>query len=155
MEAFQAADALLREQLGKDVIIALATRTEDGVSVRNVDGYYRDGCVYVMTYAASHKMREIEENSAVALCKDLMCAQGTGENLGSPKAPENRALRDELKAVFRAFYDRHVNEDDPLTCILRITLTSAVVFGSDTKYIVDFAAKTARTYPFVNDIIIP
>jgi hypothetical protein len=50
-------------------------------------------------------------------------------------------------------FDRHVNENDPGTCILKITLTNAVVFSKDTKYIVDYKNAIATAIPFINDII--
>lgn len=153
MSTFENADTLLTQQLGSDVFMALATRTEDGVNVRIVDGYYKSGSIYVVTYEASHKMQEIKADRHVAVCKDLMCAQGIGINLGNPRLAQNKALRDELKDVFSAFYDRHVNEDDPLTCILEIQLTNAVAFSKDTKYMIDFINKTATSTPFVNDIV--
>lgn len=153
MNIFQSAAELMREQLGQDVIIALATCTENGVNVRNVDGYYKDGSIYVVTHSSSQKMKDIERRANVAVCKDLMCAQGIGEYLGNPKEESNRQLREELKKVFSAFYDRHVDENDPGTCILKITLTDAVVFSKDTKYVIDYKNATAAATPFENDII--
>ncbi len=153
MNAFQLATELMKEQLGFDVVIALATCAENGVNVRNVDGYYKDGAVYVITHMASQKMKDIEQKPNVSICKDLMCAQGLGENLGNPKAENNKSLREELKKVFVAFYDRHVNENDPCTCILKITLSSAIAFSKDTKYVIDYTNETATAIPFVNDII--
>lgn len=153
MDVFEKGIDVMKQQLGRDVIIALATCTAAGVNVRNVDGYYKNGCVYVVTYEDSHKMKEIKENPNVAICKDLMCAQGIGINLGNPKEEMNKNLRQELKAVFSAFYDRHVNEDDPKTCILAIQLTSAIAFSHDTKYFLDYKNKTATAIPFVNDIV--
>ncbi|MGH4137088.1 hypothetical protein [Clostridium sp.] len=153
MDIFKSASELMREQLGHDAIISLATGTENGVNVRNVDGYYKDGYVYVMTHICSQKIKEIERKSNVAICKDLMCAQGIGENLGNPKSVSNGELREELKKVFFAFYDRHVNENDPGTCVLKIALTNAVVFSKDTKYIINYKNSTATVTPFANDII--
>lgn len=63
--------------------------------------------------SATALMREIAVKPDMAICKDLMCARGIGENLGSSRAESNRGLRDELRNVFSAFYDRHVDEDDP------------------------------------------
>jgi len=153
MNIFKSATELMKEQLGHDVIMSLATCTENGVNVRNVDGYYKDGYVYVVTHSGSQKMKDIDRKSNVAICKDLMCAQGIGENLGNPKAESNGKLREELKKVFVAFYDRHVNENDPGTCILKIALTDAIVFSKDTKYTIDYKNVTATATPFVNDII--
>lgn len=153
MNTFDSATELMKEQLGRDVIIALATSTEGGVNVRNVDGYYKEGCVYVVTHGSTHKMKEISKNSNIAICKDLMCAQGIGENLGNPSSDKNKKLRDELREIFISFYDKHVNEKDPETCILKITLTNAVAFSRDTKYIIDYKTKTAVSIPFKNDIM--
>jgi uncharacterized pyridoxamine 5'-phosphate oxidase family protein len=77
--------------------MSLATCTENGVNVRNVDGYYKDGSVYVVTHNCSQKMKDINRKPNVAICKDLMCAQGIGESLGNPKEESNRELREELK----------------------------------------------------------
>lgn len=153
MDIFKSATELMKEQLGHDVIISLATCTEEGVNVRNVDGYYKDGSVYVVTHNCSHKMKDIAKKSNVAICKDLMCAQGIGENLGSPIGESNKELREELKKVFVAFYDRHVNENDPGTCILKINLTNAVAFSKDTKYVIDYQNSSVTAIPFINDII--
>ncbi|MGE5560545.1 MAG: hypothetical protein ACM3XN_05760 [Chloroflexota bacterium] len=97
-------------------------------------------------------MKDIARNPCVALCKDLFSARGLGENLGRPK--DNRALAGELRVVFSAFYDRHVHEDNPETCILRIRLTDAVVFTDDAKYTIDFTAGSAIKTPFENDIVV-
>lgn len=154
MNDFISACEVMREQLGHDVTISLATSINDKVSVRIVDGYYQDGCIYIVTYLASQKMQEVTVNSNVAICKDLFSAQGIGTNMGHPKNEDNLELSKKLREVFISFYDRHVNEDDPQTCILKIVLTNAVAFTKDTKYIVDFTSRTATKYPFVNDIII-
>ncbi len=154
MEQFCEALLLLEQQLGCDVQIALATARGSHPSVRIVDGYYKDGVVYVITHTTTHKMQEALVNPYVSICKDLFCACGTAENLGSPIKPENHALTKELKEVFCAFYDRHVNENDPGTCILKITLHQAVAFSNDTKYVIDFVSKSAVASPFVGDIIL-
>jgi general stress protein 26 len=153
MNIFKAATELMKQQLGHDVVISLATCKEKGVNVRNVDGYYKDGSVYVVTHMSTQKMKDIDKTSSVAICKDMMCAQGIGENIGNPKAEENRIITKELRAAFVSFYDRHVNEDDPETCILKITLTSAVVFNVNTKYYIDYENETVTETPFINDIV--
>ncbi|MFO7696552.1 MAG: hypothetical protein R6X16_05290, partial [Anaerolineae bacterium] len=81
-------------------------------------------------------------------------AHGTGANLGSPVSGTNSTLRAVLCEVFSAFYDRHVNEADTNTCILKVDLSIAVVFTRDTKYLVDFMARTATKQAFVNDIVL-
>lgn len=155
MTDFESACKLLKEQMGRDVAVSLATCVENDVSVRTVDGYYRDGAIYVLTHASSRKMRDIAKNPKVAVCRHLMQATGIGRNLGNPREDWNRQLTPELKRVFSLFYDRHVNEADLGTCILKIVLIRAAVFGSDCKYVVDFSEHSATRYPFQNDIADP
>ena len=153
MNTFKYATELMKQQLGHNVVISLATCTENGVNVRNVNAYYKDGSFYVVTHMFTQKMKDIDRKSNVAICKDLMCSQGIGETLGNPKSEQNEMLTKELREVFVEFYDRHVNEDDSGTCILKITLTSAVVFNENTKYAIDYENVTAIETSFVNDIV--
>ncbi len=155
MTAFESACKLFKEQMGRDVAVSLATCVDNDVTVRTVDGYYKDGAIYVLTHVSSRKMRDIAKNPKVAVCRQLMQATGIGRNLGNPKEDWNRQLTPELKRVFSLFYDRHVNEADPGTCILKIVLLRAVVFGSDCKYVVDFSEHSAVKHPFHNDIVDP
>lgn len=151
MDEFTLACEAMGRQFGRDNALSLATAADGNVSVRVVNAYYRDGHMYVVTDTSTRKMKEVTLNPRVALCKDLFSARGIGENIGGPN--DNRALADELRAAFSTWYDRHVNENDPGTCILRIRLTDAVVFTDDTKYVIDFAAKSAASRPFKNDIV--
>ena len=155
MTDFEAACQLLKEQMGRDVAVSLATSADGELSVRTVDGYYKDCAIYVLTHASSRKMRDIMKNPKVAVCKNLMQASGIGKNLGHPKEDWNKRLTPELKQVFSLFYDRHVNEADLGTCILKIVLIQAVVFGNDVKYAVNFSTHSAIRYPFHNDIMDP
>lgn len=153
MTLFEEAIGLLTEQMGRDVQVALATCLCDEPTVRTVDGYFKDDAIYVLTHLASRKMRDILQNPRVAVCHNLMQGTGIGENLGNPREEKNNELTPELKQVFCFFYDRHVNEEDPGTCILRINLKRAAVFGSDCRYTLDFDRKTAEKFSFHNDIV--
>ena len=65
---------IMIERFEKDNIIALAT-LEDGIpSVRNVNAYYENGAFYVITYALSNKMKQIEKNPTVAIAGDWFTA---------------------------------------------------------------------------------
>ena len=52
---------IMIERFEKDNIIALATVENGMPCVRNVDAYYEDGAFYVITYALSNKMKQIEK----------------------------------------------------------------------------------------------
>ncbi|MHB1318900.1 MAG: pyridoxamine 5'-phosphate oxidase family protein [Anaerolineae bacterium] len=154
MDTYAEAIEVMTKQFGHDVAVSLATVSGNRPNVRTVNAYFAEDAFYITTYGLSSKMREIAVNPQVAICHNLFVAHGTGTNLGSPVAEQNSALRAVLHEVFCAFYDRHVNEADPNTCILKVTLTDAAVFTHDAKYLVDLTAHTAEKQAFVNDIIL-
>ena len=151
MNYFEHATTLLEKQLGYDVVIALATGADGAVTVRNVNGYYRNGDIYVLTHATGEKMRQIAVQPHVGICKSfsrtrpfyegLLTAEGVGENIGHPFGHE---MEEELKDVFHSVYDAHVDEDDPQTCILKLRLTKVTIFDGEYKFDVDFTAQTAQ-----------
>ncbi|WP_171015054.1 pyridoxamine 5'-phosphate oxidase family protein [Culicoidibacter larvae] len=160
MTDYDKAEAVLTEQLGHNVVFALATSADDIPTARNINGYYKDGAIYITSHTASIKMQQIAKNPRAGLCRgveqqvpvtdaeSLFQAWGDAENLGHPLEPQNKALRDELRQVFIQFYDAHVNEKDEGTCLLKIQLTGAVLFDGEHKYIVRFADKNAEVTPF-------
>lgn len=122
-----------------DALIALATTGDNTPYVRAVNSYYEDGAFYVITYALSNKMKQIEKNPVVAICGEWFTAHGVGENLGYIRDEKNKEIADKLRAVFAEWYDNgHVNEEDPNTCILCIRLTDGVLFSNGTRYDIEF-----------------
>lgn len=130
---------LMVERFGMDNVIALATM-EDGVPhVRYVNAYYENGAFYVITYALSNKMRQIEKNSGVAIAGDWFTAHGKGVNLGWFGKSENSGIAGRLRKAFEAWIDNgHNNFEDENTCILCIKLTDGVLFHHGTRYDLDF-----------------
>ncbi len=57
----QETERILNERFNRDNIIALATVQDGTPYVRNVNGFYEDGSFYVITYALSNKMKQIEK----------------------------------------------------------------------------------------------
>ena len=139
MKHNQITQAILEERFGKDSLIALAT-VEDGLpSVRTVNAVYMDGAFYVVTYALSGKMRQIEKNPVAAVCGDWFTAHGIGESLGHVLREENRQVMEMLRAAFASWYNNgHTNEEDPNTCLLRSRLTDGVLFNHGTRYDIEF-----------------
>ena len=91
------AEKIMMERFGKDTVIALAT-VEDGVPyVRSVNAYYENGAFYIITYARSNKMRQIENNPIVAISGEWLTAHGKGINLGYFKREENQLIAEKLK----------------------------------------------------------
>lgn len=154
MNCYKEAIGVMTEQFGHDVAMSLATVSGDKANVRVINAYFKQDSFFITTYLLSNKMKEILANPNVALCYNLFVAHGTGINLGNPILEQNSALSTELREVFCAFYDRHVDETDPNTCILKIELIDAVICTNNAKYIIDVLKKTAEKQNFVNDIVV-
>ena len=132
-------DAILLERFGKDSIIALATAIDNVPYVRNVDAFYENGAFYVLTHGLSGKMKQIEENPAVALSGEWFTAQGKGVQLGYFGKADNARIAEKMRDVFSAWIDNGHNDfDDINTCILRIELTSGILFSNGKRYEIDF-----------------
>lgn len=133
------AQEIMNERFNHDTLIALATIDEDKPSVRAVNSYYENGSFYVITYARSKKMKQIQKNSTVAICGDWFTAHGIGENLGHILDRKNEDIANKLRKAFSEWYNNgHTNENDPNTCILRIRLTDGVLLSHGTRYDIDF-----------------
>ncbi|MBD5084562.1 MAG: pyridoxamine 5'-phosphate oxidase family protein [Clostridiales bacterium] len=131
----QEAEKIMTERFGKDTVIALAT-VEDGVPfVRNVNAYYEDGAFYIITYARSNKMRQIEKNPAVAIAGEWFTAHGRGANLGWFGKKENGRIAEKLKSAFAEWIDNgHNNFEDENTIILCVKLTDGLLLSHGTRY---------------------
>lgn len=139
MTDFETALAIMDERFGRDRMISLATAVDNQPSVREVNGYYRDGSFYIITHALSGKMQQIAQNPRVAISGEWFSAHGVAENLGHVLKEENRELISTLRQVFSSWYHNgHVDETDPNTCILRVRLTDAVLFKDGVQYKLNF-----------------
>ncbi len=133
--------SIMSARFGHDTILSLATLDGNRPSVRLVNSYYEDGAFYTVTYALSNKIRQIRKNPEVAVCGEWFTAHGIGENLGHVRNEKNQAMMARLHTVFAQWYDNgHVDENDPNTCLLRVRLTSGVLFHEGKKYVIDFTA---------------
>ena len=135
----QKAKEIMNERFGQDSLIALATINDNFPSVRTVNAYYDDRAFYIITYALSNKMKQIEKNPNVGICGDWFTAHGTGMSLGWFCKEENKWIAEKLKNAFREWIDNgHNNFDDENTIILCVKLTDGVLFSHGTRYDIDF-----------------
>ena len=107
-------EKIMIERFGKDTVIALATAEQEVPYVRNVNAYYEDGSFYIITYALTNKIKQIEENPNVAIAGDWFTAHGKGKNLGYFGKEENRIIAEKLKVVFAEWIDK--TNDSSLHC---------------------------------------
>ena len=139
MKHNETTETIMKARFGHDSLIALATAEGGMPHVRTVNAVYIDGAFYVVTYALSGKMRQIEKNPAVAIAGDWFTAHGMGENLGHVLREENRAVMEILRAAFASWYDNgHTNEADLNTCLLKVRLTDGVLFADGKRYDIAF-----------------
>lgn len=126
---------VMTERFGKDSLIALATIDGNTPYVRAVNAYYLDGAFYCITHAKSNKMKQIEKNPCVGLCGEWFTGHGSAQSLGHVLLDENRELMDILRPAFASWYSLgHVDESDPDTILLRITLTDGVLMKHGKRY---------------------
>lgn len=129
------AERIMKERFGKDTVIALATVEKEMPCVRYVNAYYENGAFYVITYALSNKMRQMEDNPAVAIAGEWFTAHGTGINLGYFGKEENRGIAGKLRTVFSQWIDNgHTDFGDENTVILCVELTDGLLLSHGTRY---------------------
>ena len=129
------AETIMIERFGKDTVISLATVEHEVPYVRNVNAYYEDGSFYIITYALSNKIKQIEKNPNVAIAGDWFTAHGKGNNLGYFGKKENHIIAEKLKIAFAEWIDNgHNNFDDENTIILCVELTDGLLLSHGTRY---------------------
>lgn len=130
----QKAEELMVERFGKDTVIALAT-VENGIpNVRYVNAYYERGVFYIITHALSSKIKQMQNNSKVAIAGEWFTAHGNGINLGYFGKEENHRIAEKLKNVFAKWIDNGHNDfSDKNTIILSIELTDGLLLSHGTR----------------------
>ncbi len=156
MEKYEEGLKILNERFGngKDNVISLATisleQSESGnpkPSVRDVDALYENGVFYIITYATSNKVKQIEANEEVSIAVHFedFFSSGKGENLGWVMQPSNSEIRSKMRNAFKDWYDFANNEEDHNCCILAIYLKKGTlrINHGELFYHFDFDKKVA------------
>ena len=152
MELFEKSVKILSDLFGRDYQFSLATVKDNKPSLRVVDTYYENGEFWLVTHSQSNKVKDIENNSNVALCNYLYSFKGNAYNEGHPLNEENKKIRQQLMKVFKPWYFAHYKESDKNMCYIKIKLTEGFFFRDGEGYKVDFVNKTSEAFPFVPDI---
>lgn len=130
---------ILIERFGHDNVISLATTSNNTPYVRSVNAYYENKSFYIITYALSSKMHQIQKNPQIAISGFWFTAQGIGVNLGYFKKKENEEIANKLRNVFSQWIDNgHNNFEDENTIILKIELTNGILFSNNRRFDIDF-----------------
>lgn len=144
----------MNELFARDYQFAFATTNDHVPSVRFVDTYYDDGCFYIVTYAKSKKVKELEINKNVSLCNKLYSFNGIANNLGHPLKPENSEIREKLIGAFEPWYFKHNNENDENMCYIKVEVTNGFFYKDGIGFKVDFIEKNANEFPFEFDVVV-
>lgn len=156
MSKYEDGIKILNEKFGnKDNVISLATIStelnENGKPmpcVRDVDAIYEDGVFYIVTYAATSKVKQIEANEEVSVAVHFedFFASGKAKNLGWVLEPSNEKIRNTMRTIFSQWYDMANNEQDKNCCILAVYLKKGTlrINHGEAFYHFDFEAKTAE-----------
>lgn len=154
MTVFDKSMKVMSELFARDYQFALATTNDNVPSVRFIDTFYDNNCFYIVTYANSRKVKELEINKNVSLCNKLYGFSGIAHNIGHPLKPENSEIREKLISAFEPWYFAHNNENDENMCYVKVELTHGFFYKDGTGYKVDFLAKEASEFPFEFDIVL-
>ena len=126
---------ILLERFGKDSLITIATAVDNIPYCRTVNGYYCDGSFYVITYALSNKMQQIQKNNNICISGEWFVGHAKGINLGYFCKKENEEIAQKLKKAFSSWIDNgHNNFDDENTIILKLVLTSGTLFSLGRRF---------------------
>ena len=99
-----------------------------------------DGAFYVITHAKSNKMAQLALNPNCAVSGEWFSAQGVGESMGWFGLAKNADIADRLRAVFAEWIDNGHNDLDSTDCIiLKIRLTSGILYADGVRYEIDFS----------------
>ena len=153
MNAFEKAMSVMNELFAKDYTFALATVKDSIPSVRFVDTYFDNDSFYIVTYAKTQKVKELEINRHVSLCNKLYRFDGIAYNIGHPLEPQNNEIREKLIKVFEPWYFEHNNENDQDMCFVKVDLKQGFFYKDGIGYKVDFVNKQAEESPFEFDIV--
>lgn len=143
---------VLEELFRKDCLFSLATAKDNIPSVRVVDTYYEHEAFWIVTYAKSQKVIEIESNPNVALCHNFYSFRGKAFNVGHPLNENHKEIRAKLIVAFQPWYFAHNNEDDEHMCYVKFVPETGFFYQNGTGYKANFLKKEVEQFPFESPI---
>lgn len=148
MSDYMASLKVLEDLFSKDCTFNMATAKDNVPSVRVVDTYFDSGVFWIVTYANSNKVIELESNPNMALCDNLYSFKGKGYNTGHPLDAQNSEIREKLIKVFEPWYFAHNNEAHKNMCYVKFIPEKGFFFKDGTGYKADFEKKEVEAFPF-------
>lgn len=143
-QIYKRALEVMTENFSSVTEMCLATSSNNVVSARDLNAYYRDGKMYVLSKLGNTLMRDIQVNPNVGLCHGSHNMQGVARTLGHPLDAKNAAIRKVMKREFSLNYDEYVTEENPDMRIVEITLTHAETYTHFHRYEIDYVNEIAE-----------
>ena len=135
---------VMEENFGHVVEMSLGSAADGEVAVRDVNAYYADGKIYLLSKVNNTLMRHISKCPNVGICRGSHTLQGVARSLGHPLDKANANLRKQLKKEFSLNYDEYVAESNPDMRIVEITVVRAETFTHYHRYNIDFVKQCAE-----------
>ena len=135
---FERAKEIMQDNFGHVVEMCLASCVDNNVTVRDLNVYYHDGKLYLLSKQSNSLMHDIAVNPRVGLCHGSHNIYGTAKSLGHPLEAKNADLRKKLKKQFSLNYDEYVTEHNPEMRIVEVTVTHAETYSRFHRYEIDF-----------------
>ena len=143
-QIYQRALEVMTENFSQVTEMCLATSANDVVSARDLNAYYHNGKMYVLSKLSNTLMHDIQINPNVGMCHGSHNMRGTARSLGHPLDAKNAAIRNVMKREFSLNYDEYVTEENPEMRIVEITLVHAETYTHYHRYEIDYVNKTAE-----------
>lgn len=143
---------VLDSLFGKDCQFALATSTGNVPTVRFVDLYYMEKAFYLVTYAKSQKVLDLQSNPNFSISKNLYRFNGRAVMLGHPLEEKNSKIRARLTEVFSDWYFEHNNENDENMCYIKLCIDTGFFYLDGVGYKIDMYKENVDVFPFSGEI---
>ena len=135
---------VMEENFGHVIEMSLGSAADGEVEVRDVNAYYINGKIYVLSKMNNTLMLHIAKCPNVGLCHGPHKMRGVARSLGHPLDAHNADLRKKLKREFSLNYDEYVTESDHDMRIVEIEITIAQTFTRYHRYMIDLVNKCAE-----------
>lgn len=143
---------ILEILFGKDCQFALATSTGNVPTVRFVDLLYMDKAFYLVTYAKSQKVLDLQSNPNFSISKNLYRFNGRAVMLGHPLDEKNKEIRSILTDAFSEWYFEHNNENDENMCYVKLCIDTGFFYKDGVGYKLDMYKESVDAFPFSDEI---
>lgn len=140
------AEKILVREFSKDRKMYLATSVNNIPKVQIASIYYMDQCFYLVAKESSELVQNLTRNINVSLCStsSFHKFQGTADIIGHPQEEKYASTRNMLSKNAENWYEKHVDESDLDTRLIRINIGTGFSYNKKFGYNIDFSKGEAK-----------